>query len=399
MQSISVYIHIPFCPHRCGYCDFNTYAGLEGLISSYCQAICREINILSSSINERLPIRTIYFGGGTPSILPIIEIQKILLTLNDNFNLGDSVEISLEANPGTVTKEYLVQLRLLGVNRLSFGMQSANPSELILLERQHLSIDIKNSVEWARIAGFNNLNLDLIFGLPYQEINAWVNSIEVAISLHPEHLSLYALTIEKGTPLYRKVIAGFLPEPDPDLAADMYDYACNKLAEAGYSQYEISNWARYNQNGKLYSCHHNLQYWRNLPYIGIGAGAHGYINEIRTENVAKPGNYINRLNITNIQNYEDLIFPRTSATKQITIIDNETEIGETMMMGLRLVNEGVSNKKIINKFGITLQQRFGPQINRLIEIGLLEWAGDEMDVLRLTNNGRLLGNQVFKEFI
>ena len=399
MQSISIYIHIPFCTHRCGYCDFNTYAGLEGLISSYCQAICREISILSSSVNERLPISTIYFGGGTPSLLPINDIQTILLTLNKKFDLGGSVEISLEANPGTVTKDYLVQLRLLGVNWLSFGMQSANPSELVLLEREHLSIDINNSMEWARIAGFNNLNLDLIFGLPYQEIIAWVNSLEAALSLHPEHLSLYALTIEKGTPLYRKVIAGFLPEPDPDLAADMYDYACIKLSEAGYSQYEISNWALFNQNGNLFSCHHNLQYWRNKPYIGIGAGAHGYINQIRIENVSKPGKYINMLNFTNLQNDEQLIFPRTPATKQITIIDKETELGETMIMGLRLVREGVSNKKIINKFGITLQQRFGPQINRLIEFGLLEWAGEGRDILRLTNKGRLLGNQVFKEFI
>jgi oxygen-independent coproporphyrinogen III oxidase len=399
MQSISIYIHIPFCTRRCGYCDFNTYAGLEGLISSYCQAICREISILSSSVKERLPISTIYFGGGTPSLLPINEIQKILLILNKDFNVEGSVEISFEANPGTVTKEYLVQLRLLGVNRLSFGMQSANPSELVLLERQHLVIDIKNSVEWARIAGFNNLNLDLIFGLPNQEINAWVTSIQAALSLHPEHLSLYALTIEKGTPLYHKVIEGFLPEPDQDLAADMYDYACIKLSEAGYSQYEISNWALFNQNGNLFSCHHNLQYWRNLPYIGIGAGAHGYINHIRTENVLKPGEYINRLNFTKLLNDENLSFPRTPATKQITIIDNETEIGETMMMGLRLVREGVPNKKFKKKFGVSLQQRFGPQINRLIEIGLLEWAGDEMDALRLTNNGRLLGNQVFKEFI
>ncbi len=149
----------------------------------------------------------------------------------------------------------------------------------------------------------------------YQEINAWVNSLEAALSLHPEHLSLYALTIEKGTPLYRKVIAGFLPEPDPDLAADMYDYACNKLSEAGYSQYEISNWALFNQNGNLFSCHHNLQYWRNLPYIGIGAGAHGYINQIRTENVSKPGEYINRLNFTNLQNDEQSNFSENTSNE------------------------------------------------------------------------------------
>ena len=399
MQSVSIYIHIPFCIHRCGYCDFNTYAGLEGLITNYCQAVCREIISLSSSVNERIPISTIYFGGGTPSLLPITEIRKILLTLNENFLLEESIEISLEANPGTVSNDYLVQLRSLGVNRLSIGMQSANPSELALLERQHSLKEVINSVDWARSAGFTNLNLDLIFGLPYQELISWMNNIETALSLQPEHLSLYALTIEKGTPIYRKVKAGFLPEPDPDLVADMYEYASDRLSGAGYTQYEISNWALTNQNDRLFSCNHNLQYWRNLPYLGIGAGAHGYINQQRTENVLKPGDYINRLICTKPRIKNQLIFPRTPATKQITLIDNETEIGETMMMGLRLVNEGVSNKKFYKKFGITLQERFSVQIDRLIEYGLLEWAGYENDSLRLTNKGRLLGNQVFKEFI
>ena len=399
MQSVSIYIHIPFCIHRCGYCDFNTYAGLEGLINNYVQAVYREIISLSSSVNERIPISTIYFGGGTPSILPITEIRKILLALNENFLLEESTEISLEANPGTVSNDYLVQLRSLGVNRLSIGMQSANPSELALLERQHSLKEVIYSVDWARSAGFTNLNLDLIFGLPYQELISWMNNIETALSLQPEHLSLYALTIEKGTPIYRKVKAGFLPEPDPDLVADMYEYASDRLSGADYIQYEISNWALINQNNRLFSCIHNLQYWRNLPYLGIGAGAHGYINQQRTENVLKPGDYINRLICTKPRIKNQLIFPRTPATKQITLIDNETEIGETMMMGLRLVNDGVSNKKFYKKFRITLQERFSVQIDRLIEYGLLEWAGYENDTLRLTNKGRLLGNQVFREFI
>jgi oxygen-independent coproporphyrinogen-3 oxidase len=399
MQSVSVYIHVPFCIHRCEYCDFNTYAGLESLITNYCQALYREIISLSSSVNERIPISTIYFGGGTPSLLPIDEIRKILLTLNENFLLEESIEISLEANPGTVSNDYLVQLRSLGVNRLSLGMQSASPSELALLERQHSLKEVIYSVDWARSAGFTNLNLDLIFGLPYQELTSWMNNIETALSLQPEHLSLYALTIEEGTPIYRKVKAGFLPEPDPDLVADMYEYASDRLSGDGYTQYEISNWALTYQNDRLFSCNHNLQYWRNLPYLGIGAGAHGYINQQRTENVLKPGDYINRLFSPKLRINNQLIFPRTPATKQITSIDNETEIGETMMMGLRLVNEGVSNKKFYKRFGISLQERFSAQIDRLIEYGLLEWAGYENDTLRLTNKGRLLSNQVFREFI
>jgi len=190
-----------------------------------------------------------------------------------------------------------------------------------------------------------------------------------------------------------------LLRPDDDQAASDYDLAEQVLSDAGFLHYEISNWALINQNNRLFSCIHNLQYWRNLPYLGIGAGAHGYINQQRTENVLKPGDYINRLICTKPRIKNQLIFPRTPATKQITLIDNETEIGETMMMGLRLVNDGVSNKKFYKKFRITLQERFSVQIDRLIEYGLLEWAGYENDTLRLTNKGRLLGNQVFREFI
>jgi len=399
MEPVSVYIHIPFCTHRCGYCDFNTYAGLEEFLPSYAQAVCQEILVLSTGDNQRLPIGTIYFGGGTPSLLTAADLEMILSCLDNYFLVMKSIEISLEANPGTVTKTYLKQLNSLGVNRLSLGMQSSNDDELALLERQHSYMDVLNAVEWSRAAGINNLNLDLIYGLPFQGLKPWMDNVEAALCLNPEHLSLYALTIEENTPIYRKVKSGVFPEPDPDLVADMYEHASKRLVDAGYIQYEISNWCLGDQKGGMFTCRHNLQYWRNLPYLGLGAGAHGFINQQRTVNVSAPRVYIDKLKNGMVNPGEEINFPRTPATLQIDPIDVDTEIGETMMMGLRLVIEGVSNYEFQRRFGISLQQCFGIQIDRLLGFGLLEWAGDGNETLRLTSKGRLLGNQVFMEFI
>ncbi len=394
-----MYIHIPFCIHRCGYCDFNTYAGLQRLIPKYSQAVGEEIEYLARSSAERLTIHTIYFGGGTPSLIPEYGLENILTTIHDQFDVLSSAETTIEANPGTVSLGYLKNIHSLGVNRISLGMQSANQDELAMLERRHSFMDVVNAVEWARTAGINNLNLDLIFGLPYQSLKAWLVSLEAALALKPEHLSLYALTLEHGTPMQHKVEQGILPELEDDIAADMYEEASDFLAKAGYIQYEISNWAQERVSGELYACLHNLHYWRNLPYIGVGAGAHGYINGYRTIDELTPGRYINRMK--NGDRYQEgrQQFPQTPATVQMTPIDTDTEIGETMMMGLRLVNEGVSDSEFQQRFGISLESRFGDQIDRLISVGLLEWSGAIDKRLRLTSKGHLLGNQVFKEFI
>jgi oxygen-independent coproporphyrinogen-3 oxidase len=303
----SLYIHIPFCSHRCGYCDFNTYAGIEQLIPAYTSALCDELRYLSENAGEILQISTIYFGGGTPSLLSTKELGQILDTIDKHFNILQSPEISIEANPGTLTKDYLQAIRQLGINRISLGMQSANQDELSLLERQHSLLDVKKAVKWSRGAGFDNLNLDLIYGLPKQALSAWMISLESAISLDPEHLSLYALTLEYGTPLKNWVEKGMLPGPDPDEAAEMYEFSRKRLVQAGYLQYEVSNWARKADSGEVYSCAHNLQYWRNLPYLGVGAGAHGYINHIRTVNVSAPHAYIQRMGKKDIQVKE--LFP------------------------------------------------------------------------------------------
>ncbi len=392
---ISLYLHIPFCRHRCGYCDFNTYAGLDGLIPAYVSALCQEAIFLGEIAESRPVVKTIFFGGGTPSLLPIQELAKIIECLDTIFYLPPGVEITLEANPGTIFPDYLMELRKLGVNRLSLGMQSAHPEELRLLERQHDFIDVVRAVSWARRAGFSNLNLDLVFGLPFQDLDHWQRTLNLALDLNPEHFSLYSLTIEHGTPLANWSRRGLISEPDSDLAADMYDWSSNRLEKAGWKQYEISNWV-YGDPVKNNSCQHNLQYWHNLPYLGLGAGAHGYAEGIRTANVLSPQAYIQRIN----HHHADGEFPRTAANQSILRIDKETEIAETMMMGLRLVDEGVPEITFFNRFGISMESYFQQPIDRLRDYGLLEWVGREnARSLRLTSRGRLLGNQVFMEFI
>jgi oxygen-independent coproporphyrinogen-3 oxidase len=398
MQPISVYIHIPFCSHRCAYCDFNTYAGISDLIPSYIQALCLEISALAQSASQRLPVHTVFFGGGTPSLIPIDLLEKVIGSLDVSYDLAGAVEITLEANPGTLSQEYLFRLRAAGVDRLSLGMQSALAEELRFLEREHDYLAVIQSVKWARKAGFENLNLDLIFGLPEQLLGSWQRSLKMAADLNPEHLSIYSLSLEHGTPMSNWAERGLISQPDPDMAADMYDWAYEFLEGKGYSQYEISNWAAWSGQQELLSCRHNLQYWHLDSYLGFGAGAHGFIAGFHTANVLSPAQYIQRLTTAGDDRPME-IFPRTHATVAAHRIDRQTEMGEMMMMGLRLTREGVSNKRFAERFGTNIQDEFGSRVEYLVNNGLLEWAGKNHDTLRLTWRGRLLGNRVFMEFV
>jgi oxygen-independent coproporphyrinogen-3 oxidase len=412
MEPYSVYIHIPFCLHRCAYCDFNTYAGQGHLISDYVDALVLEIQSLRKTGGRSIPVHSIYFGGGTPSLLPPVAVGKVLKTLGDSFDLLPGIEITLEANPGTLSQSYLQDLSTFGVNRLSLGMQSAHPVELNLLERQHHFEDVLESAHWAQEAGIQNLSLDLIFGLPGQRTIAWSESLSKAIDLAPKHLSLYALTIEPGTPMDTWVSRGLITVPEPDLAADMYELASEKLDAEHYMQYEISSWAKADDAFAIrdeksdpayvpgyltssWTCTHNLQYWRNQPYFGFGAGAHGYVNGMRIANVLTPQAYIESM----IRPAELANYPRTPATVRTQSIDLQTEMNETMMMGLRLTMEGVSRSKFQARFRKNMIDVYGKQIQRLEEWGLLEWVGRNLEILRLTSHGRLLGNKVFGEFV
>jgi len=394
MLDTSIYLHIPFCQKRCAYCDFNTWAGKGHLIPAYVEALGKEVSEVAASAPERLPVKSIYFGGGTPSLLNAEQMQQILGLLRQGFELWPDCETTMEANPGTVSLEYFQRVRELGINRLSLGVQSSSPEDLRFLGRIHDYPDAVHAVEWARQAGFVNISLDLIFGIPGQSLESWKHTLELAVNLAVEHLSLYALTIEEGTPLGRWVEHGVVPSPDDDLAADMYEWAEGVLGDAGYQHYEISNWGKRLSDGKIASSRHNLQYWRNLPYLGLGAGAHGSARGYRTENVHRIEAYIQCL-----ANEHAEEFPFSSATAVRTKIDTWTEIQETMMMGLRLVDEGVSRRQFLERFGRPLEDYFGRDIDALQYKGLLEDSGVNGDRLRLTQRGRLLGNQVFVHFV
>ncbi len=385
----SVYVHIPFCRRRCAYCDFNTYAGLEEQHAAYVRALEAEIRYVGQQAGRPLPVHTVYFGGGTPSLLPPAAYERLLQALAEAFRLTPDVEITLEANPGTVDRAYLAALRGLGFRRLSLGMQSARPAELRLLGREHDFFAVIRAVAAARAAGFANLNLDLIYGLPGQTLAQWQTSLEWALRLAPEHLSLYALTLEHGTPMRAWVQRGLVPPIDDDAAADMYEWASERLAAAGFRQYELSNWAR-----PGYACRHNLQYWRSQPYLGLGAGAHGWVAGQRTVNVRAPAAYIARL--TRPPAAPPKPFPWTPATVHLRRLSTTEALGEYMMMALRLTQEGADWRVVRQRFGVEPTRVFASALRRCTQAGLLE---PTRHGVRLTPRGRLLANRVFAAFL
>ncbi len=390
----SLYVHIPFCRHRCGYCDFNTYSGLDHLIPSYVAALEQELREVGEG-GGRPPVHTVFFGGGTPTLLQADHLCRLLATVRESFDLDPRAEMTLEANPGGLDEEYLGRLRRAGFDRVSLGVQSIHASELAVLEREHGLDQVVASVAAARAAGFTNLNLDLIYGVPGQSLASWSETLTRILELDPEHLSLYALTLENGTPLRRAVRAGHVTMPDDDLAAEMYELADERLGRAGFRQYEISNWARAS-NGSgvgILACRHNLQYWRNLPYLGLGAGAHGYARGRRYANVLAPATYGRRM-----QAAARSAFPLSRAAARSEAIAVEEEMRQTMWLGLRLTEEGVRQEEFRARFGRTPEDVFAREIGESTERGLLEHVSQPLG-LRLTPRGRLLANQVFVQFV
>jgi oxygen-independent coproporphyrinogen-3 oxidase len=410
IHPLSIYLHIPFCTHRCAYCDFNTYAGQEEMIPAYVEALIREVEFVGSRLSSPFrrggegEVHTIFFGGGTPSLLSPAQFRSILQSIRDHFTLTDNSEITIEANPGTVSYEDLLELLKIGINRISYGVQSANTEELHMLERAHNFFDVIEAVASARKAGFNNLNLDLIYALPEQTLQTWQTTVKRILDFHPEHISAYALTLEHGTPFGRWSSKGLLPLPDPDLAADMYEWASETFEASGYVQYELSNWAkspassaaehrRDIHNYPLFACKHNLQYWRSLPYLAFGAGAHGYANGYRYSNVLRTKTYVDRITKYAITDYQ---FPLTPATVNQHKQTLQDDISEYMLNNLRLVKVGVSDTDFKSRFGCGLMDVYAVEVKELTRFGLLEW---EEGSIKLTKRGRLLGNQVFMRFV
>ena len=390
---LSVYIHVPFCVRRCLYCDFITYAGQQAWLPAYVEAAIKEIHWLGSSTGKTdEPAQTVYFGGGTPSLLSIGQVEALLAAVDLSFGLMENAEITLEANPGTLTLDYLRELRASGVNRLSLGVQSFSDAELAQLGRIHTCEEAVESIHWARQAGFENLSLDLIFGLPNQSLRAWENNLREVIRIHPEHLSLYNLIVEDGTPLAEQIANKEIPAPDDDVAADMYELTMDFLASAGYEQYEISNWA----TSPEFESRHNKAYWQMTPYLGIGAAAAGFAENVRTLNTPSIPEYVQRISTQR----SALPYPRSAANREYTEVDGFTLMQESMMLGLRLTREGISNAAFRARYGQEISAAFPEEVHRLLAKGLVEWVDfPDGPHVRLTRRGKMLGNQAFMEFV
>jgi oxygen-independent coproporphyrinogen-3 oxidase len=389
LATLSLYIHIPFCQTKCHYCDFNSYAGLLTWREPYVLGLLREMTYAGTLAQQSgnagaptdhpWPCRTIFFGGGTPSLLSTEQVKRILAGARRAFAVQDAAEVTLEANPGTLSQGQLEGLLEAGINRLSMGAQSFDAGLLRWMGRIHSPEEIEGAFCMARRAGFANINLDFIFGLPGQTLEQWEQTLERALALGPDHLSLYALIVEEGTPLFRWVAEGRVQVADEDVSADMYVLAQQRLAQAGYAQYEISNWAR---PGK--ACQHNLTYWRNLPYLGVGAGAHSCFGGRRFSNALAVRAYLEQ-----VRRHDGC------AEVQSEDISPELEMAETAMLGLRL-NEGVSLPLFARRYGVAFDAVFGARLAPLEAAGLLERAAGR---LRLSARGRLLGNEVFERLL
>ena len=394
-SGMGLYIHIPFCKTKCPYCDFNTYQGIESLMGPYLQALTTELGLWGRVLG-RPPVNTIFFGGGTPSYLPDGHIGRILAEAGSAFAVSPEAEITIEANPDDLDTKACNLLLSQGVNRLSIGVQSLDNGLLDLLGRRHDAAQAVEAFQTARTAGFSNINLDLMYGLPRQSLAQWQDTLESLVSLSPAHISLYCLTLEEGTPLHRWVQQGKLPEPDADLAADMYQYARDALADAGYHHYEISNWS---QPG--FPARHNLVYWLNRSYLGVGPGAHSHVGNYRFWDVASPNDYMLRVKKwedSKPQPFDSLTGGELDTVPPVAdreYIGLETSCAETMFLGLRLL-EGMDLKEASAQVGADLQARYTAQIDELTELGLLECRGSH---LRLTERAYLIANQVFTRFV
>ena len=380
-QPIALYIHIPFCQTKCSYCNFNTYARLEGLIPQYVPALATEIAAWGEAL-ERPQVATIFFGGGTPSWIPPHLLAQALHAARTSFDVRTDAEITMEMNPGDVTPERLAAWRGMGVNRLSMGVQSFDDAMLRFLTRRHTAADAVAAYRLARQAGFADINLDLIYGLPNQTQAQWRDGLRQALDFAPEHLSLYALTVEEGTPLHAQVQAGQAPQADPDASADMYLAAEELLAQADYRHYEISNWAT-----PGHECRHNLAYWRNHPFLGVGPGAHSYLGGQRFWNINSPTDYTRRMQQPHPGRWTPQAIP---VVEERSSLSDEDKLSETAILALRL-EDGLSPAALEAAFGISAH-RVAHTLRSLAPAGLVI---EDRGLFRLTSKGRLLSNEVF----
>ena len=378
-KELELYIHIPFCVRKCHYCDFLSAPSDETTRERYVQALCNEI-VSYKYMAAGYEVSTIFFGGGTPTLLSAEQFERIIRAVSATF-MGGNVEFTVECNPGTLTEELLSCLKRLGVNRLSIGLQSAKNAELKLLGRIHSYEEFLESFRLARAAGFDNINVDLMQALPGQTVQSFRDTLEKVIALQPEHISAYSLIIEENTRFYEWYGEDSDKLPSEDTERDIYKMTQAVLREAGYLQYEISNYAK-----SGYECRHNCGYWTGNEYLGLGLGASSYIDETRFEQTDNLATYL--------AGYSDGA-DCTPERKNSHSLSKEEQMEEFMFLGLRLC-AGISRREFAKRFGTDYESVYGNVTAQLVGQGLLQ---EEGDVLRLTELGRDLSNRVLAEFL
>lgn len=396
-EELSLYIHIPFCVRKCGYCDFLSAPADEKARDRYVQALLMEIERYRGTETADRKIKTLYIGGGTPSILSVNQLDCIIQKIKCTFNFCDDIEASMEMNPGTASKEKCRALYQMGINRLSIGLQSTNDMELKTLGRIHSYEDFLNTYTWCREAGFQNINVDLMAALPYQTVESYTTGLRKIIHLAPEHISAYSLILEEGTPFYQKYNSGCYPLPDEEQERLMYRETEQILAQAGYERYEISNYAK-----KGYACRHNLVYWQGGDYLGLGLGSSSYMDGVRFHNTTDLNTYVNQC--VYVEDREELSV--------------QAKMEEFMFLGLRVM-AGVSGTEFEKRFGKTMEDVYGDVLRKHEEEGLLrierkearkedrkEAAAAEpakgktnIERVMLTTKGVDVSNYVFADFL
>ena len=383
MKRLGIYIHIPFCAKKCNYCDFYSLASGEDEKKSYIEALKREIKEASKKVSADYEVYTIYFGGGTPSIINADYIKEILDVIKSHFKLYKDdfyPEITIECNPKTVDTEQLSIYREAGVNRISLGLQSTDNDELKLLGRIHTYEDFLESYEMVRKTGFNNVNIDLMSAIPNQKIKTYEKSLNEIIRLNPEHISSYSLIIEEGTPFFKKYSENaplFKDLPSEDEDRKMYTLTSEKLGKAGYERYEISNYAK-----KGFYSRHNISYWDRVPYLGFGAGASSFFEDERYKNMTNLKEYTKKAGKEDIR-------------EEITKLSLNDAMSEFMFLGLRKT-EGISKTKFMNNFTFCVEDIFGKTIKKYINNKLLI---DNGEFLRLSDRGLDISNYVISDFL
>ncbi|MGI6490850.1 MAG: radical SAM family heme chaperone HemW [Pelotomaculum sp.] len=376
---LSLYIHVPFCIRKCRYCDFTSYPYTADAAQKYLTGLKQEIQLYGSLLHqEDVEISTLFFGGGTPTCLSAAEINEVINWVKAHFSLTEACEITVEANPGTISTAGLASLRRAGVNRLSLGVQSFEDGLLKTLGRIHDAAQAVEAVLMARRAGFHNINIDLIYGIPGQSLAAWQNTLQRVLELAPEHISAYGLQLEEGTPLEQAIKQGAIKACPEDVDLAMYREIIDTLTRSGYSHYEISNFAK-----PGYECVHNLVYWLNGPYLGLGPAAHSYICGERYANENSLADYCQRIG------------QAKALPAQREALTIEEQMSETVFLGLRLT-KGVNLAGFRERFHISLEEAYHSQIKKLTSQGLVMLDGG---YLRLTKQGLPVANRVFMEFI